>query len=661
MKMSVSERLAQATDDSSTITLEELGTVAEVGAQASELAAKPLAPWLAYSFCAQLRDGAWTDDHTVALLSFVTGMAQQRSYLALRETAEVLLEDERALDLAATTLHDALIPEVDTIASSPLLAGLRLDIALEVVAKTTVAPYRLLALLTGPVQDYPEDFDDPLARALGVAADIWTAPAERARFAITLDELAGRGSEDAAYEGAVEQLRDALMQPSKEDLVGKVREARDRFTAMSRMVEGRDDADAFAQACTALLAFEEVDRAALSESAHAARSIADRRALLGYGMHSRHYTIARHGAELAWTSLAWQLEVAAAEIEEDAFLDTWVAVDAIMKVYEADRQFTNLQTVTTLIRPRLANEIAQRQAMTHQLERVVAIDKRRDESEIATEIYELLDLVHRGRATPRESSDAPEESSPNEPYLNALLGPVSSVLHDLSAPRRARLEEAARQTFVGSFAGDRPKNEIIERLCAGLVAELGENEAFSGMAKADFSLLLVSTVRFLVHVGDNAQTYTAPISPNGAAPLEVDIQNHFHEFLSASDLAGRVGKEHANIAGGRADVVTTFDGARRYVTEVKRELRTAERQSIESAYLAQAAEYQSTNEPLGQLLVLDLTDHSGGTPHLQDSIWVAHRRDASGKVTNSTVIAIVRGNRPTPSAMKQQRPSESAS
>ena len=109
--------------------------------------------------------------------------------------------------------------------------------------------------------------------------------------------------------------------------------------------------------------------------------------------------------------------------------------------------------------------------------------------------------------------------------------------------------------------------------------------------------------------------------------------------------------EHSNIAGGRADVITTFDGAQRYVTEVKRELADASRDKLEAAYLSQALEYQSTSQPLGQLLVLDLTDHSAGTPHIGDSVWVTHRKDADGRITSSAIVAVVRGNRPTPSAM----------
>lgn len=398
--MPIAERLARATSGSTTIAFESLGTVAEVASEAAELAADPLAPIVAHAFSAQLRDGLWTDDHTAALLRFVAGLAHQRSYLALRETADILLEDEQTLGLTAVTLHDALLPDTSTIESTPLLAGLQLDIALEVAARSTIAPYRLLALLTAPIQDYPADFEDALAKALGFAGDIWTAPAERARFASSLAELAERGNEDATYEIVVEQLRDALTQTNREELVGRLRDVRDRFAALACQLEMRDDAAAFAQACSAVIAFDEADEAALSAASQAARSIADGRALLTRGMHSRHQATARSAAQIAWISLAWQLEAAATEIEEDAFLDTWVAVDAIMKVYEADRQFSNLQTVTSMIRPRLVNEIARRQAMAHQLERAVRIDRRRDEPELSAEIYELLDLVHRVRATP---------------------------------------------------------------------------------------------------------------------------------------------------------------------------------------------------------------------------------------------------------------------
>lgn len=650
--MSVAERLVAGLNDPRPPALDALGTVSELAAEAYELAANSQAPLLASAFRAQLQIGPWTKDHETAFLRFVTGLAQQRSYLALRETADVVLEDEQALGLAGPTLHDALMPDAEIITDSPLVAGLRLDIALEVVARTSVAPYQLLSLLTSSVQGYPEDFEDPLARAIGIAADIWTSPAEQQRFSATLAELAERGSEDAAYESAVVQLRDALTEQNKEDLLNKLRTARDHFDALSGQYDARDDAGAFAQTCTAVIAFEEADRIALATSAQAARALSTRRTLLVHGMHNRHQTAARRAAELAWTSLAWHLETAATEIDEDSFLDTWVAVDALIAVYEADRQLTNLKTVTTLIRPRLVNQIARRNAMAHQLDRAVAIDKKRDAPELPQEIYELVDLVHRARSAGRESADDPEESSHDGTYLRVLLGSATVVLDELSGSDRARLEEAARQSFIGTLAGGRQQNELIERIVARLIGDLEENGAFVDSVRQNFSLLVLYTVRFLVYVGDSAPPYTKPIPRDGSTPLEADLQQHFHQFLNGTDLVGRVGMEHQNIAGGRADVVTTFDGAQRYVTEVKRELNDAARENLEEAYLAQALEYQSTSQPLGQLLVLDLTDHSSGTPHINDSIWVAHHRDVEGRVISSALVAVVRGNRPTPSAMR---------
>jgi len=649
--VSIAERLAAAAAGAGQVAVDELGTATEMLAEAAALAAGPQAPYLASAFCKQLRSGRWTADDLEALLGFVAGLGRQQSYLALREAADVLLGDPGALGLAALALHDALLPGPEIIAASPLLAGLRLDIALEVAARTSVPPYRVLDLLTRPVDGYPEDFDDPLARALGVAADVWTEPAERRRFAAALSTLAARGSADAAHENAVALLRDALVAESGESLAAGVRAAQRALEDVSRRVEGRDDAAAYAQTCAALIAFERADKTALEKSAREARAIAGRRALLTRGMHSRRQATARHSAALAWTSLAWRLETAAAELAEDAFLDTWGAVEAVIDVYQADRQLAHLGTVSSLIRPRIVNVIAQREAMTRQLERAVAIDRQRSESVLPQGVYELLDLVHRVRSAGRESADDAEESSPDDAYLRALLGPDAGVLADLPAAKRASLEEAARQSFMGTFAGDRPANDTIDQLTARLIGELGENEAFAGQVKANFSLLVLYTVRFLVYVGDTRQAYTKPVAPGAGAPLERELQKHFHQYLSATDLAGRVGMEHSNIAGGRADVITTFDGAQRYATEVKREQSDASRGKLEAAYLAQALEYQSTSEPLGQLLVLDLTDHSAGTPHISHSVWVTHRRDAGGAITSSAVVAVVRGNRPAPSAM----------
>lgn len=648
--MSIADRIckASASVDASSV----LSTVSleEIANEATTLAAGPHAPLIADLLAHRLNSieetGLWRD----ALHRFTVGLAAQRSYLALREAVDCLLTHD-IIDIVGPTLHDVLLPTFDCISASPLIAGLRLSIALDIVATIDHPPYRLLEVLTQPVDPLPHEFDDPLARTVGVAVDLWTGEADQRRFAATLDRLAARGSEDAAYERALQVLRHGLQQQDQTELLSYIRNAQERFLSLASVSEDRSDAQAFASACQAVLAFHDHDEQRLRAAAHSARETANYRTLQLHGMHLRNRVLAGHEAELAWTSLAWHLEYASEHISEDAFLDTWAAAEAITKVYETDRRFSGLRTVNTLIQPRIVNELARRHAMAHQLQRAVDADQARDTPLLSNEIYELAGLVHRARSTQREPNDDPQEDSLREPYLHALLGPASALISDLDDKKRAALEESARQTFVGTFAGDRPANELIASLTASLMADLSDNPAFVGTVKSNFSLLLLNTLRFMVYVGDVRQKYTMPIDANHPAPLESSLQQHFAEYLSATELAGRVGLEHSNIAHGRADVIVNFDGAQRYVTEVKRELSDCSKKSIESAYLAQAMEYQSTNQPFAQLLVLDLTDHTAGTPHVAESVWVSHRRDASHHITTSAVIAVVRGNRPTPSSL----------
>jgi hypothetical protein len=648
--MSTVERLAAAISASAPVTLDMLGSVQELQIEADQLAVDPQASVVAAAFRERYRSGDWTESHRDAVLRFVDALRHQRRYLVLRETADALFAEPTMLGVIGQRLHDTLIPDPELIREAPLIAGLRLDIALEAVIRTPLTPYRILDVLTSSFDDYPADFDDPLARAIGIAADLWTSPPEQARFTDALQGLADRGSDDAAFESHVQRLRAALSAESKEQVLAGVGVALEGFRELAEGVEGRDDAWAFSCACNAVLAFEQADDSALQQAAHEARKIAFRRSLLAYGMHDRVHASAKYGAELAWVSLAWRLETASMELGHEEFLDTWEAINAIIEVFEADRQLTNLSTIGSLIRPRIINEIARRATMQRQLERAVTLDRKRAEPVLAPEIHELLELVTRARSAGREPSDDPEESSPDLPYLRAILGPDVGLLLELSPSDRSKLESTFRQIYVGGFVGERTTNDTVTAITARLMGELSLNEAFTGMVKSNFSLLVLQTVRFLMHVGDTRQKYTEPIG-SGKRPLEQELQVHFHQFLSASELTGRVGMEHSNVAHGRADVIVTFDGAQRFVTETKREFKDATKSGLESSYLAQALEYQSTGAPFGQLLVLDLTDHSSGTPNIDDSIWVTHRKDETGCIVKSAVVAVVRGNRPSPSDM----------
>ncbi|TFC63856.1 hypothetical protein [Cryobacterium sp. TMT2-4] len=190
-------------------------------------------------------------------------------------------------------------------------------------------------------------------------------------------------------------------------------------------------------------------------------------------------------------------------------------------------------------------------------------------------------------------------------------------------------------------------------LLVNLRTDLALNPQFRRDIEKDLMSLALATVRFVAHTLDTVPPYVAAFSDRADAPLERAVQDSFKLFLDSSDLAGRSAVEVSSVGGGRADVVLYFNDGSRYVTEVKRELARASRDELEASYLPQTVAYQSANVPFGQLLVLDLTEgREVRSERLDESIWVAHSRNDDGVVITSTIIAVVRGNRPSPSRRK---------
>jgi len=226
--------------------------------------------------------------------------------------------------------------------------------------------------------------------------------------------------------------------------------------------------------------------------------------------------------------------------------------------------------------------------------------------------------------------------------------------------------DAARRWFTLlskrlSTSGSRSPSESFElatlplrELMEALRAELGHNPRLRGDVERDLMSLVLATVKFLSHTLDERPAFTAPFIAKEDAPVERTLQDAFKAYLDMSDLAGRSAVEVSSIAGGRADVVLYFNDGTRYVTEVKREFTRNTAAELEEAYLPQEVAYQSANVPFGQLLVLDLTDgRDAATERIDQSVWVTHNKDAEGAVIASTVVAVVRGNRATPSKRKK--------
>lgn len=652
--------LSDAAASNTVADLRSLDSDGRLREQIPTVAAGPMAPLLA----TVLRDALEADPHSVTIEyfeAFASALSEQDSYLALRESTDQIFAVSPPPVTVIRAMHNALISS-DAGNQRPSMRILRLEVALRAAIARAVPRYSVLAQLTAPLPSDADEYVSGLAKLIGVALDLLATASDRADLIAALSALKDLGSAGAAFEMAMVELREALTSEDQESALSTIRRARDMFQAASQLEESRDDASAYAVACSAVVAFIESDSTMLRAAAGSARKTATTRALLMHRMHQRTWLLPRRSAEIAWLALAWRLEVAADELEAKEFLDTWEAIDALLAVYRHDRARSPFGLDTgNLVRPAVENRLAQRVSMMSQLQRAVDLDALRSEPQLPPEAAELLQAAKRARprssrsARRSENSVDPKEPA-NLPYLDTLLdGDLNLLLEgsEIDAKKLERLELAA-ESLTWNGVADRPDlvHPVLEGLENTLFAALGENPVFVTSAGTNFALLVSVTLRFMLMAADAPAPYMRLLKPAESIPLEAELQKHYAAFLRGSPLSGRIGVELRDVAGGRADVYVTFDGAQRFVIEIKRELDDNSRVGIQAAYLAQAIEYQVTNIPLSMLLVLDLTNHSHGIRHLSDTAWVVHHDNPGDKTRRSAVIAVVAGNRPFPSSMK---------
>ncbi len=133
-----------------------------------------------------------------------------------------------------------------------------------------------------------------------------------------------------------------------------------------------------------------------------------------------------------------------------------------------------------------------------------------------------------------------------------------------------------------------------------------------------------------------------------ALPREGRLQDHYAAVMGAG--MSQAGIEVRGIGGGRADVVFSRGGDR-LVVEVKRELKDATPEALFSAYGGQAEEYQNTSARVGILLVLDLTDPSGKSLHLGESVAFRAIRRNGESADRLVLLFRVSGRRVAPSQL----------
>jgi hypothetical protein len=110
------------------------------------------------------------------------------------------------------------------------------------------------------------------------------------------------------------------------------------------------------------------------------------------------------------------------------------------------------------------------------------------------------------------------------------------------------------------------------------------------------------------------------------------------------------GAEAGDPAGGRADILVTFNSAS-FNVECKIEDDDASENGLRK-YVAQASEYQNTGPGFAILLALDKTVGAEGAVNLFDSIWIEHVQRHGEREPRLVVIIRIPGGRENPNQLR---------
>jgi hypothetical protein len=547
----------------------------------------------------------------------------------------------------------------------------------------------VLGHLTGPPPAAPEEFTERLPRLLGAAIDRWANESTIATALHTaLNQLRHdhAGGVDAAFELACWHLRCALTADTLPAAMEALTIARTEFATVDAAEEARHDARAYAAACDALLAFAAQNHSRLTDATDRLTAALDQHGAWLGGMNAPAWLQPRRTAELSWRQLVLALTSAAERLSETVWMDVWDALATVLDAYAQARTarplpgLTDVPGLAAVVEPAIENAILREQSLLAALRRSVTELSTFDTPPLDASTAELLlTRIATAAASPRDGNarvprppsngNDDEEPDPADTARLHLLAPA--LVHALGERKAAdlagsiaddKLQVLEGIVYTAELTRSRTAHPVLDPLLDDLLEDLSHSPDFIGEVRETFGLLLHQTLLFLLsradlttktwglHKKDN--DYRRALGKGDALPLEEDLQQDFHQWLQCGPLAGLVAVERSDIALGRADVIVTF-GTIRYLTEIKRELTDATRQSIEEHYLYQAAEYGNTNVPFGQLLVLDLTPHPDGTPRLDESAWLARHRPTGTTKDRMVVVGVVAGNRSTPHALSR--------
>lgn len=436
--------------------------------------------------------------------------------------------------------------------------------------------------------------------------------------------------------------------------------ARRGFAAVTASDEDRHDADAYAAAIDAIIAFNrrDIDPVRLA-SARLDRAVSQHAAWLA-GCYRPPWMANRRQEERAWQRLSVYLAAAVVPVSDDTWYHVDQALTVLFDAYQASRTFARYPDaaastgVQELVRPVIEGAFIDNARNLSLLDRALADDPQFQHDDTARQLRDAVraaDIAAHHPGPPAVSGDRLGKAVRRAPAtLRYFRADQAEILFNrLPAELQLHLENVL---YDARIARAETGNAKVEDLLDDIERQL-RSSADWPLAGGPFHVLVQQTVRFLVRcynlgAGTGGRRTDYLRTSAGPTPKERALQADYLDWLKDGPFSDAVRAEVPDIGAGRADVVVDLPHFSFYI-ECKREESDASHDGLRR-YVGQARAYSVTNVAFGILLVLDLTDHRTGIPDMFSSVWVELVQVTTEETPRHIVVIRVPGNRPVPSA-----------
>lgn len=622
------------------ITIDDLGGVDEILADADRLYAAPFLDILADMIsAAPPTEGARLHDF------LVDGFDAARDPQSFRDAIDQLIRSatlRAAMAQAVVAIFTRRIREHAT-EREALIAAYSLEGLFRLALEGDVSRHRPLLELAEVAPDAPGPFAQHVAKIGGAAFHAWGDDDLLTMLHRLLDNEEAEG--EAAFELGLAHLARAFDGRDVVTVLAGLDTARLLFERACEADDDRSDARAYRSAIDLVLGFAANRNAAdmqdtLADLVTAAR---DRAAVLRTGCVTP-WLAPRQDVDVEWFELARTVQRAANDLSRPSWINAATTMDRIFAVYDASCTIAHGDGLRFVLRPRVEASFLRERGLAAHLDDLLSDGQWPDvQRMIAQNLRTRLDEAYRAGAGPGKAGE-------NEQYpLLARILPEGTSTEQIPSDMARSLEAG----LASRVAHDRElANPVLQRVLASLRDQLSASSEYTGEVQQAFDAVLQ---QILIFCSDRQNAGRRDLGSRGAYlrahdPSEADLQSDLRDFLKGNLVGAEVLSEVSGIATGRTDLYISLGGPS-FVIELKKH-EGAFSPDAANRYRAQAISYQAANVRIGFLGALELVDRPGPVPSIEECLWHSAYVPEGGSLARHLIVFRVPGRLKSPSALR---------